>query len=688
MGVDTQPIAKDRRMTNYQRIKEALPLKDYAEAHLQRGRERNTYICPSCKSGTGAHRTAALTIKNDRFKCFKCGVSGDVFDLIGIAEGIEEKREQLERAAELAGVNLQDAPRTQPRPKPAPVVTDYSQGIAQQEAYLKACRKRLKEQPTEEVRSYLQSRGYTLQEAIELGLGLDPEHPKAWKDSAGNWGSGARLVIPWTGSSYYHIDRAIDPRAAAVKYSKPRAEEVGRQPLYNPQFTDHKCVFVVEGALDALPIALLGYNSVALGGASNVNGFVSTVAERHYSGAVIDLLDADQAGREAAQKLEEALQDTQAVTVRAERYLDPETGLYAGKYKDIGDLFAADREQLAETLESLQAVALDTLNARRAEEYRTALRKLHITDAAQTAANLLDVSQLKEPIPTGLTGLDNALGGGFKPGELTFVGAISSYGKTTLVTQIADYIAAQGTPCLFVTIEQSAQEIVSKSVSRLIYTMNTNGFNLISPDLITDRHRRERWSSRYAEALEAACNEYSRTVAPYMHILEAVEQPNVNDIRTIAETVKEHAGSYPFVVVDYLQLLAPLDQYTSDKRTVDMNCSALRALARDTGSHVVCISSLNRSSYSGSISLDSFKESGSIEYSADVLIGLQPRGISQSLKGIKDAHEAKKRADQIIDESKSKLDRECELVILKRRNGRIPAEPIPVTFKTQCSMFV
>jgi replicative DNA helicase len=54
--------------------------------------------------------------------------------------------------------------------------------------------------------------------------------------------------------------------------------------------------------------------------------------------------------------------------------------------------------------------------------------------------------------------------------------------------------------------------------------------------------------------------------------------------------------------------------------------------------------------------MSSFKESGAIEYSSDVLIGMQ-------LKGAGD-----KNAD--LEELKKKTPREVELKILKNRNGR------------------
>jgi replicative DNA helicase len=54
--------------------------------------------------------------------------------------------------------------------------------------------------------------------------------------------------------------------------------------------------------------------------------------------------------------------------------------------------------------------------------------------------------------------------------------------------------------------------------------------------------------------------------------------------------------------------------------------------------------------------MEAFKESGAIEYSSDVLIGLQLKGAGE--KNF-DANEAKRKDP-----------REIELVILKNRNGR------------------
>ncbi|MBR7083599.1 MAG: hypothetical protein IKI37_00220, partial [Oscillospiraceae bacterium] len=81
----------------------------------------------------------------------------------------------------------------------------------------------------------------------------------------------------------------------------------------------------------------------------------------------------------------------------------------------------------------------------------------------------------------------------------------------------------------------------------------------------------------------------------------------------------------------------------------------LKRISRDFKIPVIGISSFNRENYKTAVNYASFKESGAIEYSSDVLIGLQ-------LKGAGD-----KSFD--VDAAKAKNPREIELVILKNRNG-------------------
>ena len=215
------------------------------------------------------------------------------------------------------------------------------------------------------------------------------------------------------------------------------------------------------------------------------------------------------------------------------------------------------------------------------------------------------------------------------------LGAVSSLGKTTLAVQIADYIAAHGRPVLFVTIEQSAEEITAKSLTRLMRTLGGTSTGTVTTRDLMSGKARAAWGERKQALFLEACERYTAGAAKSLRILEATAQPSVADIEAAARAMAEHDGQAPVVFIDYLQLLKPESDRDTDKQATDKNMMAPQA---DGPRHAsACVRHLvpNRSSYSGSISLDSFKESGAIEYGADVLMGLQPEGMTERLEGVK-----------------------------------------------------
>ena len=107
-------------------------------------------------------------------------------------------------------------------------------------------------------------------------------------------------------------------------------------------------------------------------------------------------------------------------------------------------------------------------------------------------------------------------------------------------------------------------------------------------------------------------------------------------------------------MVDYLQLLSPHDPRATDKQNTDKAVLELKRISRDYKIPVIAVSSLNRANYQNAIDLEAFKESGAIEYSSDVVMGLQYEG--QGSKIDKAAAQQQKQ-------------RKMELRILKQRNA-------------------
>lgn len=626
------------------------------------------WCCPACGSGTRGTRDSdgALSIENaKKWKCFSCNVGGDVFDLVGYLLDIEDKREQLEAVARMEGITFNDTDRgytkaaqgTEKSPEPE----DYTEGRRKERDYILRCRANI-EDP--EAISYLAARGITLDDARTFGLGYDPRHKHGWEDGQGRFVNGGRIVFPWKGSDYYHIDRAASDDVSDRKYVKPRSDDVGRQPLYNPEAFNHDVVFIVEGVLDALSIEHCSpgtvYQAVALGSTGS-RQFVEAAKARRYSGTVVIVPDNDEAaGRRAADELASALDDAGIAHM--------EINVPYGK--DAADSWKHDRAELASTIG-------------RAYE-KAVLFGTEALDPYDVVSGIYEGRYHSTPVSTGIGKLDDAMNGGMRNGQLHILGAVSSLGKTTLTVQVADTIAASGRPVLFVTIEQSRQEIVSKSIARLMYI---HGGHTATTWEIMEGYMSTGFDDSKREAFQRACEVYTHDIAPHMRILEASKQPSVGDIREIAEKIERCHGVPPVVFVDYLQLLAPQDPRDTDKRIVDRNITSLRQLARDMNTPVFVISSLNRSSYSGMISLDSYKESGAIEYGADVLLGLQPADMAERLEGMAEG-KAKQAADKAIRENKAAAERECELLILKQRSGRTPEEGVRLTFKAASALFL
>lgn len=311
-----------------------------------------------------------------------------------------------------------------------------------------------------------------------------------------------------------------------------------------------------------------------------------------------------------------------------------------------------------------------------------ALKKLNLVDPSDIAESILSKSCCETATPTGFQSIDKALGGGLKS-YLYVIGAGSSLGKTTLAAQMADQIAASGKPVLFVTIEQSGREIVLKTLSRIMAELK----HPATVQELESIEQRDQWDDEKKSALEMAVTVH-RNASKAMRIITGNGQPTAGSIREAVRATKEAFGDSPVVFVDYLQLLAPDNDMSDERQTTNRNITALKQIARDFDTPVFVISSLNRSGYNAAVSLDSFKESGAIEYTADVLMGLQPRGLVDSLQKEQTDQAKRNKAARIINNSKTQDIRQVELTILKHRMGVVPKSAIPLTFYPAWSTFI
>ena len=123
--------------------------------------------------------------------------------------------------------------------------------------------------------------------------------------------------------------------------------------------------------------------------------------------------------------------------------------------------------------------------------------------------------------------------------------------------------------------------------------------------------------------------------------------------------------------MDYLQITAPADTHATDKQNTDIAVFELKEISRDYSIPVFAISSSNRENYNEPVSMQSFKESGAVEYSSDVLFGLQYAGM-EYIEGDTDKKRKERLRDLTATIYRNKRERkpiEIELKCLKSRNG-------------------
>lgn len=243
---------------------------------------------------------------------------------------------------------------------------------------------------------------------------------------------------------------------------------------------------------------------------------------------------------------------------------------------------------------------------------------------------------------------------------LYVVGAISSLGKTTFCHQLGDQLAQQGEHVLYFSIEQNRLEMVTKGLSRLTAQINENDA-LSAIDI-----RRGSTNGTLKKAVEKY-----KTFAKNISIIECSFDVLEEDIIDYVEGFIQSTGLTPVVIIDYLQIIPGtpdhLGRRPTTKDAVDSHVRAFKKLQSRHDLVLFLIASLNRQNYLTPVDFESFKESGGIEYTADVVIGLQLEVMNDPIFE-KDKDIKKKR--EKVKQAKNAIPRDIEFTVLKNRYGQ------------------
>lgn len=581
-----------------------------------------SYICPFCGHGKGGD---GLTFNpkskgGTGLKCFGCDFSGDVISLYMKITGMDFNT-AIQTLAGTVGLYID------------PPAGRYQKGDDQETGpdYVSQYRDYQRNIHDPAAVAYLEKRGISISTAEAYGIGYSPEwaNPKARAEGK-NPPASPRLIIP-AGQGYVARDIRADIPERAKPYAKQNAGKVSifnEQVLYSP---DVRAVFVVEGAFDALSVIEAGSAAVALNSTANKGKLLELVKKKKPSAPLLLALDNDGPGKRAAQELADELK-------RANIPFMPVN--ISGTYKDPNEALTADRGAFF-------------ARVRNAESGATKPDNISFYMAQIMAGEIARFKEDKKP--TGFSNLDAEIGGLY-PG-LYVLAAISSLGKTTFAAQLADQLAARGNDVVFFSMEQSRLELVCKSLARRTAQLNPEA----ALDSLTIRQ------GITTPTLREAAARYVREVGDRVSIVEGNFTCNVPFIGQYLRGYVQKNGARPVVIIDYLQILQGASKAPQAiKERVDEAVTELKRLSREMNLTILVISSVNRTNYMAPIDFESLKESGGIEYTADVVWGLQLQVLHDDIF----THEkqiAEKR--EKIRQAKRETPRRLELVCLKNRYG-------------------
>ena len=622
-------------------------------------------------------------------KCFACGAYYDIFDIIRIDYGLNEDRQVFDKAYELYDIKIDnsqtsDAAKThidntegshmatntsKVNTMPTKAKTDFT-------APVESAHEELLNNPS--ALKHLQDRGLSMDIIKQYHLGYDREgYNHMVRDYPEHQSSGKKSILykyifpyPDTDGKYTYFLSEIEDRSQVDDYNdKYRKINKGTTDLPAQLFNERyimkdtpAVIFVCEGIYDALSVEDAGGKAIALTGVVQKR-FLNLCKSYNPQTTFVLSLDNDDAGRKASND----------IATELDKMKIPYIVKTLDNVKDFNEAIQRDREQFVNYIRNtLSMIEQDQIDAEEAERqaYLQTSAAYHLQDFVSS----IERSKTSTFYPSGFADVDILLDGGFYPG-LYFVGALSSLGKTTFCLQVADNIAATGKDVLVFSLEMSKKELIAKSVSRLSVQQSMNLYGTTEKaktvrDILT--------SSRYAfysdedkNIIATSISQYS-TFAGHLYLNEGVGDIGVKQIR---ETVEKHiriTGNKPVVIIDYIQILAPYNERMTDKQNTDKAVLELKRISRDLDIPVLGVSSFNRENYTSPVNLTSFKESGAIEYTSDVLIGLQYDGMDYE-ENETDGKDRTKRIMKLLDEmsqlAKSGDKQVIQLKVLKNRNG-------------------
>lgn len=265
-----------------------------------------------------------FTDKYNICKCFSCGASYDIYDLIGLDYDLHNFKEQLEKVQELY---LEYVPVKKEAKK------DIDNKIYDYTNYYNKCFKNRYKT------TYLEQRGITRELIDKYKIGYDEE----------------RKLVVFPINKHCYFARSV--------VNNDKIKSRGSSDIWNKKYIkeNNQLVYVTEGIIDALSLEVIDPNVkvMSINGVGNINSLVYALKENNFNGTIGIAFDKDGAGKKATDELKKELAK---INVNSFSTSMIATFDDTSKVKDINMALINNKDLLKRNYEYINSALLQCIN--------------------------------------------------------------------------------------------------------------------------------------------------------------------------------------------------------------------------------------------------------------------------------------------------------------------------------------